>query len=480
MGERGISNGALSRDKVTSMYCLSLTRMRSIIFALFLLQCVPASRGRAQDLQVPLDQKGKLERIDNQLERRLQLFTEYEHFLEARLFRVSEGRYLLEVLYRKNGRILRDKRPLSAEDVEQFREQVSSAMTEAAPQAELDQGGRTYLLIGTMGLSLGYYGWAVPAVLDVDDGKTLVALYMLTSGAGFFLPFLATKDVRVTDGAATLGVYGGTRGVAHGMALDLILLGEGTTARGMIGLGMLGSMVESFAFYAVADRNKMSAGTASVVGIGGDFGLGFGIGTAHLTGLLEDDAERPLGSGMLLGSLVGLLGGKKLADGQSFSRGDAFVLRSAGMLGAYLPLAVVDLIGLEEERIYTGASMAGAAAGLYLGNALVREKDFGTGEGFLVCLSEGAGGLVGAGFAYLFSQDEGNNSALYLSLSSLCAAGGFWLSYNSLSRGARLPADASSLNIRIAPEAMLLLARSDAHRNLSALSLPILDLNCRF
>ncbi len=49
----------------------------------------------AQEVLVAIDEQGKIELIDSQLEKKLNLFQEYENFKEARLFKVSDSAYVL-------------------------------------------------------------------------------------------------------------------------------------------------------------------------------------------------------------------------------------------------------------------------------------------------------------------------------------------------------------------------------------------------
>jgi len=455
-------------------------KIKTLLCLIVLLPVALAAPGHAQEVLVPIDDEGKLESIDAELERELGLFTEYENFREARLFQVSDTSFVLEISHQPQERLLKVRLPLSAEEAFEFRRKVTERIELRKPRAVLNQEGRAKLLGGILTLSLGYYGWAVPVMFDMNDGKTIVAVYMLTSGGSFFAGLSATRNITVTDGAATFSLYGATRGIVHGMSLYGLAKGEDASGRGLVGFGLLGSLSEAMAFFAIADRADMSAGTAEMVGIGGDFGLGLGLGAAHLADAFDDGKEQGLAASVLLGSGAGLLAGKFLADKQPYTRGDVYVLRGVGFLGTYIPLALVDLAEPEDDRIYTGAAMAGSVIGLGLGHYLVRGKDFTTGQGTLINLSELAGGLVGLGVAYLVSSDDDDNSALYLTLSALGATGGFLLLYPSFARRAQAHEKSSSWNIRFAPEGLLALAMSKRFSTSSELTILLAKLEFRF
>ncbi len=403
----------------------------------------------AQEVQVSLDQEGKIEVIDSKLEKKLGLFKDYNNFKEARLFKTSDSTYVLEISYKEQQKVLRTRLPLTADETKDLQKEVTDRIQEKSPETGLDQEGRTKLIRGCLGLSMGFYGWALPAALNTNDGKLAAGLYMLTSGAGYFIPFTATRNMQVSDAAATLFLYGGTRGIWHGIALAGMLSDD--PGRGLLFAGIGVSLAEAFIGFNMADKYNMSAGTAEVIGVGGDFGLGLGLGTAVL---MESDRVAAAGT-ILLGSGLGLISGKWLAGQQPYTRGDAQVLNGTGLLGAYIPLALVDMTGTDNEKAYVAASMLGSVTGLWLGQKLVKGKDFTTAQGYLIELSELAGGLLGLGFAYILSPKDNVNSTLFLTSSAVGAAGGFWIMYGYYAPKAESDSQASSWNVNIRPEGLL-------------------------
>ena len=446
-------------------------------FAFFLFLLLYPTSTRAQEVQVPLDHEGKIDIIDADLEKKLGLFPTYQVFRGARLYQISDTLYVLEITYEAADRTLKARLPLTASAVKDLRDKVSLRVTERAPEATLNHEGRTWMTIGSTTLSLGFYGWAVPVVLEVDDGKIAVALYMLTSGAGFFIPLGMTSSIDVTDAHAILYVYGGTRGIIHGVFLNDLLLGEDATAKGAITFGMLGSIGESIAGFSAG--SSMSAGKASALGVYGDFGLGLALGTCSLLEFFDDGQERAVAATVLVGSAGGLIAGDLLTNRQPYTRGDAFILEGAGLLGAYLPIAALDLFDVEAGKTYTAVSMAGSVAGLALAHqSLVRGKDFSTGEGILVQLGTVGGALVGAGIAYLLSSDRGDET-LFLTSSAIGALGGFAYTYGQFSRKAEIREAGSSWNFNVFPAGLL--TSSFAKRPSGWLSrVPFLSVQYRF
>lgn len=425
----------------------------SIVLPLLSLMFAVTSVTKAQEVQVPLDRGGKIEIIDADLEKKLGLFSTYPNFRAARLYQISDTSYVLEITYQSAERTMKTRLPYAPSEVVALREKVSRRITEEAPEAMLNQEGRAWMIVGSAALSLGYYGWAVPIALKVDDGRIVVALYMLTSGAGFFVPLALTSSIDVTDAHAILYVYGGTRGILHGIFLNYLIAGRDATARGAITWGMLGSIGESIAGFSFA--SKIPSGTASTIGVCGDIGLGLALGTSELLDFYDSGQERALAATILLGAGMGLVGGNLLAKDQPYTRGDAYVLEGASLLGAYIPLAVLDLFDVKGGKTYAAASMAGAGAGLYLAHgSLLRGKDFTTGQGILIQLGTLGGGLIGAGIAYLLSSNRGNGTLL-LTSSAIGALGGFAITYGLFSRQAQTRETSSSWRLNLIPTGLL-------------------------
>jgi hypothetical protein len=433
-----------------------------------------------QETQVPLDEGDKITVVDKALEAQLGLFPEYESFEEARLFQSSDSTFNLEIIFRVGDKLQKVSRPLSGDDVLALRARVTSAIRARAPETGLDQSGRSAFLISTALLSLGYYGWAVPYVLNIDDGRAFGGIYMLTSGLGFFGPFFLTRTRSVTDGEATLSLYGATRGVVHGWCVSALIAGEDREARDTITSGMLTSLSEYAAGFIAADKTGMSAGTAEAISAVGDFGLGLGWGTAYVA---DRENEKLEAGAMLAGSGLGLLGGGLLSRTQHYTRGDAYVLRAAGALGAYLALAGSASVS-DDDKAAVASSMAGALGGLAAGHYLLRGKDFTTGQGVIVNLSQVAGGLFAAGLVFITGVDA-DPVWPYMVSSSAGALTGFWLTSRSLGDKARTHGRSSStLRLDICPEGLLALAgaRSANHRSgaFAGQAMPVVKLQYRF
>lgn len=448
----------------------------------------------AQETQVPLDEEGRVQTADADLARRLGLWVdEYPGFQEARLFRTADSAFVLEITTSRQGQVSRQRVPLTAEQVAALRREVSARVAERAPRAGMDQKGR-YLLLGQTTLAgIGFYGWAVPYVLDTNDA-TSTGLYLITAGASFFLPFALTQNQPVSYGMANLSRYGITRGAAHGLLLhNLFLEGKdedpgtvcgvdycsvvdsGDDDRRRAAFALLGSVAEGVAGYAWARGERMSAGTANTIGLGGDFGMLWGLGAAYLGGT-DDIGTRSTAAIALPAAALGLVAGHSLAAHRDYVWGDADLLYTAGLLGAYTGGAAVALLDDDAERGITAAAMLGSAAGLYLADRLVAETDFTVGQSTLNRLGTLAGALTGASIGVMADDEK-----VALAGSALGAVAGFGITYGMLAPQAKSQRGEaiSALRVRLAPSA-LLGAALPAKRGRPAPALPLLSVQYRF
>ncbi len=263
-------------------------------------------------------------------------------------------------------------------------------------------------------------------------------MYMLTSGAGFFGPYLWTRERSVTEGQAKLAQYGGTRGIAHGAFVGLLAGGEDLSTEGFMGSALVMSLTEGLLGYGFAERQQMSQGTAETIGTGGDFGLGIGLGTAYL--IDENPTERLISGPSLIGSAAGMVAGYRLSRSTTYTTGDARVLRLMGSLGALTGVTAVDLTGTDRNRAFAGAAIATSLVGLGLSHRLLWDKNFSGSDGTYITLGTLGGMLTGIGIAYIITGDDYEDGAEtpFLTLSTLGAAGGFTLMYRTFVDEARI------------------------------------------
>ncbi len=358
---------------------------------LVLLGCAAAPAAGAREVLVAFDPAGRVQRIDEPLARRIGLFVdEYPGFQEARLFAGGDTSFVLEITVLRGGRLERERVPLDLERAEALRADVTRRIAAAGPPpAKLNQEGRTMLVAGNALLGLGFYGWAVPYVLEADDWSVATGAYLLTAGASTFVPMLLTQNASVSWPMTNLSLHGSTRGVWHGWLLyDLASSGSGgiDDDRGRVAVMMLTSIAEGALGYALASGGRMDGGEAQTVVNGGDYGLLWGVCASDVAGYLDRDDERMSALTTLAGAAGGTLAFRLLASRRAYSYGDAWVMRSAGYVGMLVATAVADAGDPEGSESYSAGLIAGSVAGLVVGDRLVTGRDFTGGDGILVQL----------------------------------------------------------------------------------------------
>src|SRR3989339_1301055 len=92
--------------------------------AVWIVLVILCSTAQAQETQVPFDSTGKIQQINSELEQDLHLFPEYQDFQEAKLYRLTDSTYVLELYYKDKAEIIKDRRPLSADEASSLRARV--------------------------------------------------------------------------------------------------------------------------------------------------------------------------------------------------------------------------------------------------------------------------------------------------------------------------------------------------------------------
>jgi hypothetical protein len=433
-----------------------------------LLAAAPLS---AQEVNVPIDAAGRLERVDRALALRLGLWTErYPGFEEARLFQAPDGRFVLEITSRREGRLVRDRLAMSRAEAEALRAELTERLAAAAARPAFTQEGRPLLLAGTSLMGLAYYGWAIPYALDVQDTRLAVATYMLTAGASFFVPWALTRDAHVTMAMTDFALWGMTRGAVHGVLLHGAVVGE-FDDQSTFATSVAVSAGLAYGAYRWAREAELEPGTTHAIGTLSDLGA---LGMVGLTAVADADG-RGGSAGTLLGAAGGMAAGRWLAARRDYTWGDVEVMRTGALLGVFVPQALVSAAdGDDDAHILAG--IVGGAAGLALGDRLVRRTNFSPGEAVLIDLGTVAGGFLGLGLAYLLDPDT-DGPTLYLSSSALGAALGFGGMYGALAPEARARANRPSAAWRAGLAPRLVVA--DAYGGRPAIS-PQLHVQLRF
>lgn len=415
--------------------------MQTLLSTLFCM-LVASIAAYAQEASIPVDADGRLHQIDSVLEAKLGLFPEIPEFHEARIFQHDSATFTLQITCQEEGKMVQRRTPLTLPQLQAFRQRVADSIAACLPTIMLNQEGRAKMLVNTTIISSLYYGRALAIATGMEDERTMAATHIISGAVGCFLPDILTANRPVRNADGQMVTSGMLLGIGHGMAASMFFHGEGTSVETALGWSIPFSIAEGVAGYMISDGYQLSEGDVAMITNGGVLGLGVGIGMTHLAGFVDIGDEHAAGLLILGGSAGGLLLGNAMANAQTYTTGDASVVASTALLGGFTPLFFAELIDPDQNdtdgKLHIGGVMLGATAGMLLGGELVREKDFTPSQATSIGLGEIAGGLLGAGLAYLVVPESSSDDlAVYLGAGSIGAIGGFAIAYNRMAKEAR-------------------------------------------
>ncbi len=426
--------------------------MRASALLLITAACLRAQLIQVET-QVAVDASGTVLEITPDLRSRIGLFAEVEDFIYAKWFRSNDSTFILEVAFHKNGVLTRKRSRHGAPELQAFRQDLSERLFKLARPTAMDQSGRTGLIVGQTLMGLSFYGWAIPSLFDLEQDRHVLAAYMLVSAAGFTLPYYLTRNQPVTASQSMLTFYGSTRGILYGLFMKNILAPHAESSPSKVGPSVLASVAGSAAAFHLAGKYKLSIGNAELTGVMGDFGIGLGAATAHLADLWKHDSKKSAAHATMLIMAAGGLGvGSWLSQRESYTRGDAYVMRMSGLLGAQCLTSLAAAISGKKEKSYTIGAVLGATLGIGMGDRLLAKQNFAFSEGVLISCGHIAGGLLAGGLTYLLDTQDRYDEVTYLSTTALGSLAGHVLLYKAFANRRNQQAAAwDRLQIGLAP-----------------------------
>jgi hypothetical protein len=409
--------------------------MKNTIKTIGLLLCVIASfTVFGQKTTVPLC--NKIEIVNADLEKKLNLFSEYEGFQQALLFKENDDLYILEIIYKPKEVFQVEQKPLTKVELDAFCEKINQSEN-IENVLSLDQNGRTEFLISSTISGLGFYAWVTPIALQIENGRPRIATYMLIGGSSFFVPFLATKNRKVTTSMARAYSIGTGTGIGHGLILrNLMELNNeppydyAKSDRRLLISAVMG-MGEGLGLMALANKYDLSVSNVSMIATGGVWGAGWGAATGSLFLSQNDDNDaeiRKTNIPALIGSGAGMyLGHKVFQKMPNMTNGDILVTNAYTILGGVASATIVDLAvdfnNDNDVKFLMGSMTAATIGGMAYGLYRTSDYDYTTSEGAYIGLSEIAGGLLGIGIGYLVMADNFESETALVSATVGATAG---------------------------------------------------------
>ena len=413
--------------------------LRGFVMVLAFVSALPADEVRIEQV-VPVDSGGRILQITPSLRRQLDLFPDIDGFAHARLFEGEDGAHVLDITFLDGKGEFRQLRPLSAAAVDSLRARLDAYLGRPQLGRSLDHSGRGELVFDGVVMSLAVYGPFAPVVLGVRGARPGLAAYMLTCSAGFYAPYRLTRHTPVTQAHRNLTRYGATRGLVAGFFLKHLIMGSDASdsddaPRAAFRFATGTSVSAAWLGFRAVNWRGYTHGQAEAVGVMGDFGLASGAGLAWVLGLYDEDRALRAGDAMALaGAGAGLWLGEQMGRRQPYSQGDALVLRAGGVAGALAALPLVNVTGTQSSRAHVAGALAGQIAGITLTDRLLAPSDFTFGESLIVNGGEVAGALLGLGLTYLADTDGDFDDLAYFTSAAAGGLGGFVVTFRLFAR----------------------------------------------
>ncbi|MEO0160648.1 MAG: hypothetical protein ABIL39_01030 [candidate division WOR-3 bacterium] len=363
------------------------------------------------ETQVPFDLEAKIYEIDSALAQRIEFFKNYPAIKKAELYLLPDSSYVLEIYSQKEGVNIRERIEVKPEEISQIRQAIAAAKTVEIPKAVLDRSGYRDFLGGSF-----VFAYCIQAPLTVmavnpDNLRIGVAVYMLSSSAGFVIPLLLTKNCNVSKAHANMFRYGGYNGLYIAGALATIVdmnIFEGTGA--LLTLG--GSVVGEYTGFQAVNSFKLSMGRGNTIMIIGDF---VGASSMGMLSLFDNWSNPKFNhkhylATSILGIGLGIFLGSAVTRKINLADGDYLIFGNCGIVGAASLPVLLSYFDNSQNRIsgkmYISAGVAGLGLGSILGYKIVENKNFSESEANIIAIGGVAGSLASVGLIFLSGNEN--------------------------------------------------------------------------
>ncbi len=363
--------------------------------------------------------------INQQMAAKLSFFKGYKEVLQATLIQSSDGSNYIEILYKTKGVIEKDKKLVSQSDIQTICRELSDITAAHINDDDIyDKGGRRGMIISSMIYAYGYYGWAIPIALNSTEGRTYASSYLLATGAGFFIPFFATRGKNVSAAMANAYSYGNFLGIAHCWNGVGLIAGENLEDQDLIrfslGLSSITGIAGGIAGYHIAKRNNLTNAHVTATSLGGSWGMVYGYFSPMV--FSSDNPRVYFGTSLALSGL-GAWAGHSLYKTIPLTTGDVHYTNTAGVLATFVNLSILSNLDVADENTWIASSILSSMGGLTYGIFRAKGYNYSIQQTGLIGLGTTGGALLGLGVSILTID---NPESAFL-VSSLSATAGFAL-----------------------------------------------------
>ena len=263
------------------------------------------------------------------------------------------------------------------------KQEIAILLQQPKPISGISRAG----LVGFGTLYTTWIGIGTLILLDVEEAGPYGLVLIAGPLGGVFGSLNLTRESKLTDGQASVITLGGTWGVWQAVgAANLADADEKLTVGASMAGGAIGLALASSI---VIDRD-ISPGDATLINFGGIWGTWFSIcGAMAVRDRSRDNRKFILGSAMMGGN-VGLLTMAAWLTKLNMSRARARLINIGGVVGTLYGLGASILLDIEpEDRTFWSFMGIGGMVGLTAGSYFTRNYDTQTGY-----FTEGGVGLL--------------------------------------------------------------------------------------
>lgn len=273
-------------------------------------------------------------------------------------------------------------------------------------QAEFEWRNRDRFVNSVWGI---YYGASLSVIAELD-GASAVGIPLITGGLWMLGPAMNPKKYEgITQTTVNASNSGKFLGAVYGWSLALAVAGEADSdvfSKLGLGISTVGSIgLGEWAFQTQKKKN-VSAGRVELIR---HYGLlGPLVGGAVLASTETENANL-VGVGLLAGAGAGLLVGNKASKAYDYTQGDVNVISSLSLISTGLGFALISdavINGSNPSNALILVPAATAVTGTLLGQRMVRGVHLTKRQGSTISLSSVGGALVGVGILALIETDS--------------------------------------------------------------------------
>ena len=230
---------------------------------------------------------------------------------------------------------------------------------------KIDQSGR----VGTVVFSTLYSTWlgfgTARLIDETDNAKTIAGGLMIGAPMGLLVSLSATRNAKLTRGQSSLISFGGTWGTWQGLGWA-ILIDEDDDEKPLISGAMIGGLSGILATSILARRIDPNLGDMAIINYGALWGTWLSVCAGMVAGL---DEGNELLAWTLIGGNLGMTAMASLSSNIDIAPARAHWINLGGVIGTTVASGMVTIIAEDDisEEAAFGLLMVGGIAGLITG-----------------------------------------------------------------------------------------------------------------